>query len=139
MRRNVKIRKRLMTLVEISVASVVVSIMTLGISASMIQNMKLMYAGTFRTAAITLCQQRLEEVKAQNFDDLVPTNVVENGEVLTHTYSPDKVDIQCSITTIINDVASTASDYDMSVYVKVEWTYRGRTSSEEMSAIVYRF
>lgn len=125
-----------MTLLEVVIATFVVSMMAIGISATLIQNMKLMYSATFHTAGISSCIDKLEELKTKPISQLPPGTTTDQP-VLTHTYAPDRVDVMCTRTVVISHVGAT-DDFDRKVTITVQWTFQGRQSQESLTTVLYQ-
>lgn len=123
---------------EVVITTFIVSLSALGISAVLLQNMKLMYSATFHSAAMTSCMEKVEQLRAEPFNNLVPSADYNDTDiVLTHTYSPDRVDILCNRTVTIEDLPAT-SEEDRKVTITVEWIFQERTGSETVSTILYK-
>jgi len=87
------------------------------------------------TAAMCLCQERLETIRADpNIAHITTDNYPsETNLQLTHTESPSSIEITCSRTVAITDI-STAAETAKRINVLVSWTYRNKPSRNRSRA-----
>lgn len=133
-------RRRAMTLIEVAIAGTCTLIMVTGAIGAIVVGVKATHRSAMHSAAMCLCQQRFEQIRAtQPFSSINATTFPnETGIVLTHTESNSLVNVLCSRTAAINDISATGLPAKR-VLVTVTWTWSNRTEFETLEGIFYDF
>ena len=137
-------RRRVMTLIEVAIAGACTLIMVTGAIGAIVVGVKATHRSAMHSAAMCLCQQRFEQIRAtQPFSSLNATTFPnETGIVLTHTESNSLVNVTCSRTATITDVTPIVAGLPAKrVVVTVTWTWRNRNvpETESLEGIFYDF
>ena len=135
--RRAAVRCRPMTLMEVMIASFVTMIVIGSALMSLTVMSSSAQLAAQHTAAMSLCQERLEEIRAAPFDQLTVENFpTENGLALTHTESPVGQTLECERIVAITD-DSQAGWEARRVVVTVTWVFRNRPNDERIETIVH--
>ena len=126
-----------MTLMEIMIASFISMIvigsalMSLSVMGSSAQ------LAAQHTAAMCLCQERLEEIRAAPFEDVNRERFPdEHGLALTHTESPAEKILTCDRLVEILD-ESDPGWQARRIIVTVRWVFVGKPNEERIETIVH--
>ena len=131
------IRFRPMTLMEIMIASFISMIVIGSALMSLTVMGSAAQLAAQHTAAMSLCQERLEEIRAAPFDELNAESFpTENGLSLTHTESPVGKVLTCERLVDITD-DSQPGWQARRVVVTVRWVFRNRPNEERIETIVH--
>ena len=131
------VRCRPMTLMEVMIASFVTMIVIGSALMSLTVMSSSAQLAAQHTAAMALCQERLEEVRAAPFTQVNAENFpTENGLVLTHTESPAGGILNCERIVAITD-DSQPGWQARRVVVSVRWIFRNRQNEERIETIVH--
>jgi prepilin-type N-terminal cleavage/methylation domain-containing protein len=125
-----------MTLVEVVIAIVLISVVASAVAQSMVQARRMTYANAQRWAAFGLCRAKMEDIRSTDYD-LLPTMALpeEPGLEMSHLSGRARVRLLCDRTTtveVLEDPARTV------VSVSVTWDYLGRPMEERLTNTLYR-
>lgn len=134
-----RVRVRRITLIEVAIATVLSVLLVATVLSGLLAASEASYAAGQHTAAMGLCQDRMEEMRAVDFEDISGENFPdETGLSLTHTQASEEHVISCSRQVFLQD-ESTEDIGAKRVRVTVQWTFRGREHEERLETIIYDF
>ena len=126
--------RRGMTLLEVMVAVVVVTIVAGGLFSSIILANQILYAGSQRQAAFGLCMAQFEQMHIVNFSDVNTTNFPPQSLQLTHLGGSARVPLGCTVSSAITPVSNPNRK---TVHIVVAWNYRGKPMAETLDGVIF--
>jgi len=126
-----------MTVVEVTIAAAIVMLLLGGGFLSLSMSSEAAYLAAQHTTAAGLCQDRLEQIRAADFDKIDSvTFPSEFGLQLTHTEAPAEVIVLCDRTVDIID-ESAPNLGAKRIVVTVHWRFVGSDHEEHIETIVH--
>ncbi|OPZ24702.1 MAG: hypothetical protein BWZ02_02797 [Lentisphaerae bacterium ADurb.BinA184] len=126
-----------MTLTEVVVTSGLAAIVLAGVMAGLVASSDAMSLATQRTAALGLCQEKLESIRSDAFANVVQESYPEEtGLSLTHTEANPQYVFPCTRQVTVADITS-GGVAARRITVVVSWRFRDSERSETLHAIVY--
>lgn len=134
-----RVRSHSMSLVEVVVTSALCLILTGTILTGLVSAGGAAAMASQHTAAMCLCQETVEDLRARDFADIVHRRFPAREDVsLTHTMSNQAVVVPAERRIEVTDESAPGFDARR-VVVSVRWTIRGRVQEERVETIIYDF
>lgn len=122
------------TLVEVLVGMMLVSLLVGGIYLGVVQGTRLNYASAQHVAAFGLCKERLEHMRGVAFTSVTPENFPTETLDLTHLGGSQRLPMTCVRSSSIVDVSSPPRK---AVTVVVSWKLKEWSLSEFASGVIF--
>ena len=123
------------TLVEVMVALLLAALAAGGVYRGLFVCRGLNQANAQRVVAFGLCSAQLEHVKGMGYEEVVPGGfALEPSVPLTHLGGIHHVPVVGARNTTVRELANPVRK---EVVVRVDWTFRGRALTEQLTGLVY--
>ena len=123
------------TLVEVMVSLLVIAMLAAALVRSVAMSRTLTQASSQHVSAFGLCQAKLEEIRSQDYADIITTNFpVETSIRLTHLGGASQQALTCDRSVAILPMTAPLRK---EVLVTVQWQFRGRTIQEQLLGVIY--
>ena len=127
---NKHINKKGFTLIELMVAVVILMISMTAILHSIIQYQRINLENTMRNESMRIVEAQLEQLRSQQFAQLVP------GGPYTPGSQPVRTIRNVSVAYTVNWTIESISSNSVAIRVNVTWPYRGITHRHNASTII---
>ena len=121
------------TLVEMMIALVIVSMIAVGLLYGVMASVRLNYAAAQRVAAFSLCMELYEQMRGAHYDYIHPSNYPPQTLRLTHLGGSQRTPIYCQRTC---QIVERDNPSRKEVTVNVAWVYQGRTLNETLHGMI---
>lgn len=141
--RTSKPLKEGLTLIEVIIATFLVTLLAGGVFNGIIASRRLTYVNAQRVEAFGLAKSKIEEMKGKRFTELNAAYGVKQQEtdlVFVNLGGDKQKVITANRTTTLEDLGEAGNDSNpvrKRITVEVEWEYRGRNRSEELVTYLY--
>lgn len=121
------------TLVEMMIALVIVSMIAVGLLYGVMASVRLNYAAAQRAAAFSLCMELYEQMRGADYDYVTPTNFPPQTLRMTHLGGSQRVPLFCQRTC---QIVERDNPRRKEIEVTVRWIYQGRTLTERLNGMI---
>ena len=124
-----------MTLVEVMIASAVLTVVTGAVITTVVTSTRLNYSSAQHLAAFGLCEGRLEQMRSLPFGDITAANFSSETLPLTHMGGATRHPLPCTrSSTLTHQMNPERQD----VSIVVAWTFAGMDLEERITTAIYR-
>ncbi len=123
-----------MTLVEVMIAVLLLTLFVAGIYTGLITGLRMNYATAQRLAAFGLCTERLEQMRGCAYSAITSNNFPTETNKLTHLGGSARVPLYCVRS---NRIVNLPNPTRKAVTVSVHWTYRGVPHTERVDGTLF--
>ncbi|MCK5849358.1 MAG: prepilin-type N-terminal cleavage/methylation domain-containing protein [Kiritimatiellae bacterium] len=134
MKKEITLDNAGMTLVEVLVGMLLVSLLVSGIFLGVVQGTRANYASAQHIAAFGLCKERIEHMRGVAFSSVTADNFPTEELNLTHMGGSQRLPLTCSRSSTI---ANLTSPTRKAVTVSVNWNFRGWTLIEYANGFIF--
>jgi len=127
--------KRGVTLVEMLIALLIVSMMAVGLLYGVMASVRLNYAAAQRAAAFGLCMELYEQMRGADYTSVTISNFPPQTLRLTHLGGSQRMPLYCQRTCIITPKSNPERK---EIQIEVKWVYMGRTLRETLDGMILR-
>ena len=125
-----------MTLIEVVAVTMIVTLVLLGVIASVMMGNHMNYANGQKVAAFGLCREWYEQMKGVQFFTNITTEVFAPQEVrISHMGGRYRLPLMgqrdCTIVDLLNPERK-------QVTVRVSWTFQDKEQQETLQGVIYR-
>jgi prepilin-type N-terminal cleavage/methylation domain-containing protein len=124
------------TLIEVTIAMALLSLVAATILSSLMQGTRLCYTTAQHYAGYSLCRETIEQMRGANYGMVIEDNFPPTNMLLTHLGGTCRVPLMCT-RYITNDIVELPDPLRKQVTVAVSWDYRGKIEIETMTGYIY--
>lgn len=121
------------TLIEMMIALVIVSMIAVGLLYGVMASVRLNYAAAQRAAAFSLCMELYEQMRGADYDHITPTNYPPQTVRMTHLGGSQRVPLFCQRTC---QIVERDNPRRKEIEIAVRWVYQGKTLTERLNGMI---
>ncbi len=125
--------KQGVTLIEMLIALLIVSMMAVGLLYGVLASVRLNYAAAQRAAAFGLCMELYEQMRGADYAGVTASNFPPQTLRLTHLGGSQRVPLYCQRTCVITPKSNPERK---EIQIEVKWVYMGRTLTEKLDGMI---
>jgi len=123
-----------MTLIELMVALLILSLIGMGLLYGVMLGVRLNYASAQHAAAFGLCMDVFEQMRGAEFNNLTSSNYPPETLRMTHLGGTQRVPLNCLRTCQITPYSNPTRK---EISIEVAWTYQGRSLKEDLDGVIF--